>query len=228
MNTANWRTTITGGLQSLLMAVVTGAIVFPTNWHDPKQVALFGCVIVGTFFGVSFAATAKDKQVTGGTVQQTASGAVVKDGGQSLVDETIKGSIHSGEEVTAEQRKAVGAPPAFKTNVNVLIAALLLPACLFFTSCTTSKDAAGNTTTTLSPTGEAAIQAATQIATVAATAAIQSYIVAPTHGKRQSFVKATVTEQAATEKKIKVKVDLPDAEIHLIVTREFSKAAKKL
>jgi hypothetical protein len=113
-----------------------------------------------------------------------------------------------------------------KNTASILVCATF--ALLNLTSCTTSKDASGNTTTTLSPTGEAAIQAATQIATVAATAAIQSFITAPTHGKRQSFAAATAKEQAATEKKIKAKVDLPDAEIHQIVTREFNKAAKKL
>lgn len=49
----------------------------------------------------------KDKNVTGGIVQQTASGAVADPGTQTLVDETIKASINSNEEVTAEQRNAV-------------------------------------------------------------------------------------------------------------------------
>lgn len=73
---ANWQTTLTGGLQAVFSALVTGALTFPSNWHDPRQVGLFFLVLVGTFFGITFAANAKDKKVTGGLVQQTADGAV--------------------------------------------------------------------------------------------------------------------------------------------------------
>ena len=48
----------------------------------------------------------KDKNVTGGVVQQTANGAVAELGTQSLVDATIRASIASGSPVTQEQKQA--------------------------------------------------------------------------------------------------------------------------
>lgn len=104
---ANWKTTFTGGLQSVFFAVVTGTLAFPSDWHDPKQVALFVCVFLATFFGVKFAQTAKDKEVTGGVVQQTASGAVADRGTQTLVDETLRATHQSGEKLTDEQKEAI-------------------------------------------------------------------------------------------------------------------------
>jgi hypothetical protein len=114
---ANWRTTVSGGLQAIITAIVTGAITFPSDWSNPKQVALFACVLLGTFFGVKFALVAKDKNVIGGIIQQTASGAVAKDGTQSLVDATVHATIQSGEPVTPAQRQAVS-PPPFPIDVD--------------------------------------------------------------------------------------------------------------
>lgn len=104
---ANWKTTVTGGLQAVIGAIAMGTLTFPSDWKNPQQVALFFLVLAGTFFGVKFAMTAKDKEVTGGTTQQTVSGAVVEPGFQTLVDETVRGTIQSGEKVTPEQRQAV-------------------------------------------------------------------------------------------------------------------------
>lgn len=73
---ANWRTTLYGALRSIFAGIVTGTLTFPSDWHDPKQVALFVCVVIATGFGIKFAQVAKDKDVTGGTTQQTASGDV--------------------------------------------------------------------------------------------------------------------------------------------------------
>jgi hypothetical protein len=73
---ANWKTTLTGGVQALATAVVSGALTFPSDWSSIKQDSLFGLVVIGTFFGVTFAVTAKSKDVTGGTVAQTSTGAV--------------------------------------------------------------------------------------------------------------------------------------------------------
>jgi hypothetical protein len=114
---ANWRTTLAGGLQAIIGAIVTGAITFPSDWSNPKQVILFACVLLGTFFGVKFATAAKSKEVTGGAVQQTVSGAVAKDGTHSLVDATVVSTIQSGEPVTPAQRQAVS-PPTFPVNVD--------------------------------------------------------------------------------------------------------------
>lgn len=105
---ANWQTTVMGGLQALFTAFITGTLTFPSNWHDPKQVALFICVVIGTVFGLSFAVTAKARQVTGGTTQQTVSGAEAEKGTQNLVDDTVVASIKSGDSgVTPDQRMAV-------------------------------------------------------------------------------------------------------------------------
>lgn len=104
---ANWQTTLTGGLQALFTAFVTGTLTFPSNWHDPKQVILFAFVVIATFFGLKFAIAAKSKNVTGGSVQQTLSGDVAARGTQTLVDDTVKATIASGEPVTPEQREAV-------------------------------------------------------------------------------------------------------------------------
>lgn len=105
---ANWQTTLTGGIQAVITAIVTGAVTFPSDWHNKQQVVVFALAILGAFFGISFAALAKTKSVTGGTVQQTVSGAVAEPGTQSLVDQTVIASIKSGDtDVTSQQRIAV-------------------------------------------------------------------------------------------------------------------------
>ena len=59
-----------GGIQAIITAIIGGTLVFPSDWSDFKQVSLFALVLVGVFFGVKFAMVAKDRSVTGGTVQQ--------------------------------------------------------------------------------------------------------------------------------------------------------------
>lgn len=49
----------------------------------------------------------KSKNVTGGSVQQTLDGKFAEPGTQNLVDQTVLGSINSGETVTYEERQAV-------------------------------------------------------------------------------------------------------------------------
>jgi len=104
---ANFKTTLTGGLQAIFSALVAGTLTFPTDWSNPKQLALFACVVIGTFFGISFGLQAKDKNVTGGSVQQTMTGAVAKEGTQNLVDQTLIASKASGEELTLEQHEVL-------------------------------------------------------------------------------------------------------------------------
>lgn len=88
---ANWQTTVTGGLQALISAVVTGSLTFPSNWHSPGQVSVFALVVVATFLGIKFASQAKDKNVTGGVVQQTSDGSVAAaPSATTAVIETIK------------------------------------------------------------------------------------------------------------------------------------------
>lgn len=76
MNDANWQTFLYGGIRSILTAIVTGALTWPSDWHNPTQDALFACVLIATFFGISFAASAKNKNVTGGTIAQDEQGKV--------------------------------------------------------------------------------------------------------------------------------------------------------
>jgi hypothetical protein len=104
---ANWQTTLTGGLQALFTALVTGTLTFPKDWHSPGQVFLFALVVIGTFFGFKFAVATKSKDVTGGSVQQTVDGKLAEPGTQTLVDQTVIASIKSGETVTPEQKRAV-------------------------------------------------------------------------------------------------------------------------
>jgi hypothetical protein len=73
---ANWKSTLTGAISNVLGAIVTGSLVFPTDFHNPRQIALFVCVILATAFGIQFANQTKSKDVTGGTVQQDAAGQV--------------------------------------------------------------------------------------------------------------------------------------------------------
>lgn len=49
----------------------------------------------------------KDKSVTGGTVQQTVNFTPVEPGKQSLVDETVKATVASGQRISPEQAEAV-------------------------------------------------------------------------------------------------------------------------
>jgi hypothetical protein len=104
---ANWWTTLWG-----FITVVAGVIsarpslvaFLPDSWEpNVSGIALLITAIAGTTFAVGV----KSKEVTGGTVQQTVSGNAAAPRTQSLVDETVKASILSGEKVTPEQRTAV-------------------------------------------------------------------------------------------------------------------------
>lgn len=104
---ANWRTSLSG-----FILLCSGAIALKPDIVNFLPDNIKGYVIgVATFVvfvsGGTFVVSVKDKQVTGGTVQQTASGAVAKEGTMTLVDETVKASIKSHEPVTPKQRKAV-------------------------------------------------------------------------------------------------------------------------
>lgn len=112
---ANWRTTVSGigaaifGFLTILAALPyeLGAVanIFPPQWK--VRIALYGA-IAAAILKVWNSIAQKDKKVTGGTVQQTVSGAVADQGTQTLVDQTVKASIASGDkEVTSEQKKAV-------------------------------------------------------------------------------------------------------------------------
>lgn len=111
---ANWQTTV-----SMIGGVLMGALTWlSTLSYDQGSIAMIIPIeykplvtkIAGIAALILFAWNGikqKDKNVTGGVVQQTASGAVADPGTQSLVDATVIASINSGEPVTAEQRNAI-------------------------------------------------------------------------------------------------------------------------
>lgn len=110
---ANWKTSVSGigaaifSLLSILAALPyeTGGIanLFPVEWKPTiLQISIVAALLLKIWNSMS----QKDKNVTGGTTQQTAGGAVADAGTQTLVDETVKASIASGEKVTPEQKEA--------------------------------------------------------------------------------------------------------------------------
>lgn len=111
---ANWKTTVSGigaaifGLLTILAALPYEmgdvANLFPPAWKAKiAAVAALAAALLKIWNSVA----QKDRDVTGGTKQQTVSGAVADPGTQTLVDETVKASIKSGEPVSADQKAAV-------------------------------------------------------------------------------------------------------------------------
>jgi hypothetical protein len=96
---ANWWTTVWGSITtvSAAIAIKPELIAFLPDNYEPtvSGVAVFIFVLSG---GV-FAHGVKSKNVTGGTVQQTASGAPAAPGTQDMVDLTVKATKESGEKV---------------------------------------------------------------------------------------------------------------------------------
>lgn len=111
---ANWKTSVTmigGTLTGLLTFLSTVsydqgpiAMIIPMEYKPwVFKIAGLASLILFILNGIQ----QKDKNVTGGTTQQTTSGAVADPGTQSLVDATVKATIQSNESVTPEQRAAV-------------------------------------------------------------------------------------------------------------------------
>lgn len=121
---ANWQTTVSmigGTLGAALTWLSTvsydqGAIaaVIPVQYKPiVLKVAGIATLILFCWNGIK----QKDKNVTGGVIQQTVSGAVADPGTQTMVDQTVKASIASGDtKVTPEQKAAVGASPYSVAN----------------------------------------------------------------------------------------------------------------
>ena len=89
---ANWSTTISGGLFTIAIAIAADPhlIAFlPASWQGWTQGI---CGLIAILSGGTFAYQAKSKNVTGGTVQQTADGAVAATplSASTAVIETIK------------------------------------------------------------------------------------------------------------------------------------------
>jgi hypothetical protein len=103
---ANWKTSLSGYVTILAYFVHDKPQVI--QWiPEPTKGILWNAaewIFLGGF--LAFAKQVKDKNITGGMTQQTASGAVADKGTQTLVDETIKATIKSGEAVTPAQKQA--------------------------------------------------------------------------------------------------------------------------
>lgn len=112
---ANWQTSV-----SMLGGLLMGALTFlSTISYDQGAIALVIPIeykplivkIAGVSTLILFAwngMVQKSWNVAGGTKQQTVSGAVADEGTQTLVDQTVKASIQSGDTaVTPEQKAAV-------------------------------------------------------------------------------------------------------------------------
>lgn len=111
---ANWQTTLSaiGTAMAAALTFLSGisydlgpiSMIIPIEYKPLiVKVAGIATLILWIWNGIA----QKSKNVTGGTVQQTVSGAVAEEGTRSMVDQTVKASIESGEAVTREQRIAV-------------------------------------------------------------------------------------------------------------------------
>jgi hypothetical protein len=122
---ANWRTSVSGigaaifGLLTMVAALPYEmgdvANIFPPEWKAKIATASAIATLVLKWWN---ATAQKDKIVTGGTTQQTVSGAVADQGTQALVDATVTATIQSGESVTSAQRNAVQLPKNKVVNLD--------------------------------------------------------------------------------------------------------------
>lgn len=115
---ANWRTAISG-IGAVVFSALTVlaalpytlgdiATIIPADWK-PYVVT---CGLIGTIgLRVWNSIAQKSKEVVGGSVQQTMSGAIAKPGTQTLVDQTLVATKASGESVTPEQQTTLNNLP---------------------------------------------------------------------------------------------------------------------
>lgn len=102
---ANWKTASSGYLETVCVIIIALCALPAEVWQNPKVWIPSVLLLVAKTIKDTLT---KDKNVTGGTVQQTVSGAKADEGTQSLVDDTVIASIKSGDaNVTLEQREAV-------------------------------------------------------------------------------------------------------------------------
>lgn len=112
---ANWKTTVSmiGGVLGAGLTWLSTvsydqgpiALIIPIEYKSTVTLwAGIATLLLWCWNGIQ----QKSKNVTGGTTQQTVSGAVADVGTQTMVDATVKASIASGDEaVTPEQREAI-------------------------------------------------------------------------------------------------------------------------
>lgn len=111
---ANWKTSVSG-IGSAIFALLTAVAALPYTLGDvatiipPEYKAKVFTISAIATVALRFwnSVQQKDKSVTGGTVQQTTNFTPVEAGKQTLVDETVKATVASGETVTPEQAEAV-------------------------------------------------------------------------------------------------------------------------
>ncbi len=111
---ANWKTTVSG-VGTAIFSLLTILAALPDQLGDIAQIIppdlkskVVTVGLIATFaLRVWNAYVQKDKNVTGGTVQQTTEGKPAADGTQDLVDATVVSTIKSGGNVSAHQRNAV-------------------------------------------------------------------------------------------------------------------------
>lgn len=96
---ANWWTTLWGSITAIA-GVISAKPDLVAFLPDRYETTVSGiAALITAVSGIIFAHGVKSKEVTGGTIQQTASGAPAQKGTQDLVDLTVKATEESGEEV---------------------------------------------------------------------------------------------------------------------------------
>lgn len=102
---ANWKTSVFGAITMAALFIVgnpdlISGVIGDTNIS--KRIFSVAALISGF---VAFS-QAKDKNVTGGMIQQTKSGAVADAGTQTMVDQTVIASVKSGDTTVTPEEKA--------------------------------------------------------------------------------------------------------------------------
>jgi hypothetical protein len=115
---ANWKTTFSGigaaifGLLTIMAALPAQVGDLSTIIPEKYKSALITIGLIGgTGLKIWNSVAQKSKEVTGGSVQQTISGAKADPGTQTLVDQTLVATKKSGEEVSSEQQEVLNALP---------------------------------------------------------------------------------------------------------------------
>lgn len=100
---ANWKTSASGYAETLCLIVISICLLPADVWTIPRVfLPAIGLIIAKT---VKDSLT-KDKNVTGGNVQQTLEGGFVEKGKQDLVDMTLVASPKSEQEAIKEADEA--------------------------------------------------------------------------------------------------------------------------
>jgi hypothetical protein len=104
---ANWSTTASG-LTTIICAIIHDKPQIIGWIPEPFRTVVWSLSEYIFFAGATaFVIQAKAKNVTGGTVQQTVSGAKADEGTMTMVDQTLLASKASGEILTPEQEAAL-------------------------------------------------------------------------------------------------------------------------